>query len=98
MLPISKRLSAVAVADKISFKDLSSSVKFIVAGMAGWTAVQSLVGCSEPKSDISEVGEDNGVFVTVTDTVESDPAVFAPSRLTDLLPRFLRDGLFGYES
>ena len=78
MLPISKRLSAVAVSDKIPLKRLSSSVKFIVAGMAGWCAVQSTIRNSESESEIPEVGEDNGVFVAVADTVESDPAVFAP--------------------
>jgi len=78
MLPISKRLSAVAVSDKISLKYLSSSVKFIVACRTGWTSVQSLIGCAESESEIPEVGEDNGVFVAVADTVESDPAVFAP--------------------
>ena len=78
MLPISKRLSAVAVSDKIPLKRLSSSVKFIVAGMAGRCAVQIFVAGAEAKSEIPEVGEDNGVFVAVADTVESDPAVFAP--------------------
>jgi|TARA_R100000049_G_C1919934_1_gene65361 hypothetical protein len=78
MLPISKRLSAVAVSDKIPLKRLSSSVKFIVACRTGWTSVQSLIGCAESESEIPEVGEDNGVFVAVADTVESDPAVFAP--------------------
>jgi len=77
MLPISKRLSAVAAADKISLKYLSSSVKFVVAGMAGWCAVQSFVGCAESESKIPEVGEDNGVFVSVAQFIESDPAVFA---------------------
>ena len=77
MLPISKRLSAVAVADKISFKDLSSSVTFSVAGMAGWTAVQPFVSSPESKFKITEVGEDNGVFVSVAQLVEPDPAVFA---------------------
>ena len=77
MLPISKRLSAVAVADKISFKDLSSSVKFIVACRTGWTAVESFVRGAESKSEIPEVGEYNGCFVSVAQIVESDPAVFA---------------------
>ena len=77
MLPISKRLSAVAVSDKISLKYLSSSVNLVVAGITGWCAVQIFVAGAKAKSDISEVGEDNCVFVSVAQLVESDPAVFA---------------------
>ena len=45
--------------------------------MAGWTAVHIFVTGAEAKSDISEVGEDNGVSVSIAQIVESNPAVFA---------------------
>ena len=98
MFPISKRLPTVAASDKISLKYLSSSVKFIVARRTGWTTVQSFIRRTESKSDISEVGVDNCFAVSVAEVVESDPAVFTPSRLAQFLGRCLRDGLFGYES
>ena len=98
MFPISKRLSAVAASDKIPLKRLSSSVNLVVAGITGWCAVQIFVAGAKAKSDISEVGVDNCFAVSVAQLVESDPAVFTPSRLAEFLRCGFRDGLFGYES
>ena len=79
MFPVAQCLFTVPGSNELSLQRSGAAIQFIVTTGTSWAAIQPFVAGAETERQVTVVGEDNGVFVVVTDSIESDPAVLTPS-------------------